>query len=60
MGSSIDRDYHTQRARLELDLAYRAEHQAAAQAHMRLSALHMERLRQLDPSCDLRRTGEAS
>ena len=43
-----ERDYHRERARAELDHAYRATHQGAAQAHMRLSALHMNRLRELD------------
>ncbi len=37
--------YHIERARAELDLAYRAEQRCAAEAHMRLSALHMERAR---------------
>jgi hypothetical protein len=42
-----DREYHTQRAQAELDWAYRAETTLAAEAHMRLSALHMERMRQV-------------
>ncbi|HEX8192037.1 MAG TPA: hypothetical protein VF552_03990 [Allosphingosinicella sp.] len=46
-----DRNYHMERARFELDWAYRAERDAAAQAHLRLSALHMQRLRDLDDSC---------
>ncbi len=37
--------YHIERARAELDLAYRAEQRCAAEAHMRLSALHMEQAR---------------
>ena len=37
--------YHIDRARAELDLAYRAEVATAAEAHMRLAALHMERVR---------------
>jgi hypothetical protein len=40
-----DREYHRKRATMELDLAYRAEKQAAAEAHLRLSALHLARLR---------------
>jgi len=40
----IDTDYHRERARNELDAAYYATHAAAAEAHMRLSALHMKRL----------------
>jgi hypothetical protein len=43
-----DREYHLQRARAELDVAYRAERENVAQVHMRLSALHMERLRQIE------------
>lgn len=43
--NDFDAQYHVERARAELDLAYRAEEHAAAQAHMRLSALHMERAR---------------
>lgn len=39
------RDYHMQRVRDELDLAYRAEGWAAMEAHLKLSALHMARLR---------------
>ena len=46
-----DRDYHMERARSELDWAYRADHDTAAEAHLRLSALHMRRLRELDESC---------
>jgi hypothetical protein len=37
-----------QRVRAELDNAYRSERDDAADAHMRLAAFHMERLRQLD------------
>jgi hypothetical protein len=37
--------YHIERARAELDLAYRADQRVAADAHMRLSALHMQRAR---------------
>ena len=40
-----DADYHVTRARVELDQAYRAEPRAAAEAHMRLYSLHMERAR---------------
>ena len=43
-----ERDYHRERARTELDQAYRATHLMAAEAHMRLSALHMSRLREMD------------
>jgi hypothetical protein len=46
-----DRDYHMERARSELDWAYRAEGEAVAEAHLRLSALHMQRLRDLDDRC---------
>jgi hypothetical protein len=40
-----DRDYHTRRARIELDLAYRAEDRAVMESHLKLSALHMAKLR---------------
>ena len=43
--------YHEQRAREELDRAYRAEHAAASDAHMRLAGLHIERMKQEDGSC---------
>jgi hypothetical protein len=45
MSKGWDYDYHVVRARAELDCAYRAEGKAAAMAHMKLSALHMERAR---------------
>ena len=48
MASDGDRSYHMQRVRAELDNAYRSERDDAADAHMRLAAFHMERLRQLD------------
>ena len=47
MADEADCDYHAQRARAELDWAYRSEHRSASEAHMRLSALHMERVRQI-------------
>jgi hypothetical protein len=37
--------YHTERARAELDMAYRAERQDVASAHLLLSSLHMRRAR---------------
>jgi hypothetical protein len=40
------RDYHMRRARVELDLAYRASQRQAMEAHLKLSALHMARLRE--------------
>jgi hypothetical protein len=43
--SEADRAYHNERARSELDLAYRAERKDVADAHMRLAALHMARLK---------------
>ena len=42
-----DRSHHRERIRAELDLAYRADSRAAAEAHLRLSALHMKRLVEL-------------
>jgi hypothetical protein len=38
-----DLEYHLQRARSERNIAYRAANQFAADAHMRLSALHLHR-----------------
>jgi hypothetical protein len=46
--SEADRAYHNERARSELDLAYRAERRDVADAHMRLAALHMARLKPAD------------
>jgi hypothetical protein len=50
MATDQEREYHTQRAQAELDWAYRAESHHAAEAHMRLSAMHMERMLQLRDS----------
>jgi hypothetical protein len=47
MAIAQDREYHRQRAQAELDWAYRAENRLAAESHMRLSAMHMERMRKL-------------
>jgi hypothetical protein len=41
-----DREYHVRRARAELDMAYRTSSRVAAEAHMKLSMLHMERVRE--------------
>jgi hypothetical protein len=41
-------DYHMRRARAELDAAYRASSAAVAEAHLRLSVLHMRKLRECD------------
>jgi hypothetical protein len=46
-----DHEYHVGRARSELDWAYRATAPRAAEAHMRLSALHMQCLKRLDEGC---------
>lgn len=43
-----DHDFHLRRARAELDLAHRSECLAAMEAHLRLSSLHMQRLRTAD------------
>ncbi|HEX8223094.1 MAG TPA: hypothetical protein VF605_04660 [Allosphingosinicella sp.] len=43
--NSKDYHYHLERARAEMDCAYRATDHAAAAAHMKLSALHMDRIR---------------
>jgi len=39
-----DRDYHIDRARVELDRGYRTDNFAAARAHLALAALHMKRI----------------
>lgn len=41
------RDYHMRRAREEMDEAYRADGFAVVDAHLRLSSLHMQRVREL-------------
>jgi hypothetical protein len=38
-----ERTYHVERARAELDAAYRAERADIAAIHLKLCALHMER-----------------
>ena len=43
----LKRDYHTRRAREELDLAYRAEDREAMERHLRCSSIHMGKLRAL-------------
>jgi hypothetical protein len=40
---SRDQEYHARRARAERDVAYRAGDVRVADAHMRLSALHLSR-----------------
>ncbi len=52
-----NREYHARRARAERDIAYRSADVRIADAHMRLSALHLSRalvLEEID-----RRLGEA-
>ncbi|HEX9932987.1 MAG TPA: hypothetical protein VGB08_09120 [Allosphingosinicella sp.] len=46
-----DREYHMKRATAELDRAYQAGSRPAADAHMRLSSLHMQRLKDVDDRC---------
>jgi hypothetical protein len=48
MIAESDHDYHTRRARAELDLAYRSECRSAMESHLRLSSLHMRRLASLE------------
>jgi hypothetical protein len=40
---SSDLQYHLRRARVERDIAYRAGDPRVSDAHMRLSALHLQR-----------------
>ncbi len=46
MRQELDRDYHVRRAQEELDLAYRAESWMAINAHLRLSSLHIAKVRE--------------
>jgi hypothetical protein len=46
-----DFDYHRERAQKEMDLAYRSDQQVVVEAHMKLAALHMDRMKQEDESC---------
>jgi hypothetical protein len=41
---SDELEYHTIRARQELDLGYRSESDQAATAHLRLASLHMSKV----------------
>ena len=43
-----DRDHHLDRARTELERAYRSESHVAARAHFGLASLHMKRIREVD------------
>ncbi|HEX5183411.1 MAG TPA: hypothetical protein VFW19_09705 [Allosphingosinicella sp.] len=51
MSHESDRNhlYHVERARAELDAAYRAEQAEVAAAHLRLCSLHMHRARETCP-----------
>ena len=42
------RGYHAMRARVERALGHNASHEAAADAHLRLSALHLSRALELE------------
>ena len=53
MSADNDREYHTERARAELDRAYRAESSVAAEAHLKLSSLHMKRLQALGGAAEV-------
>jgi hypothetical protein len=46
------REYHSERARAELEQAERATLAEAAHAHRRLSFLHMKMLQRNDEECD--------
>jgi len=45
MQQNEEHEYHSKRAKAELDMAHRAERPEVATAHLRLSCLHMERAR---------------
>ncbi len=51
MLSEQDLAYHRARAQAELDLAYRSDRAEVAAVHMKLAALHMERLKHQDELC---------
>ena len=52
MLSEQQKTYHLDRARVEMDMAYRATARSAAAAHMKLSSLHIGRIKELDDACD--------
>jgi hypothetical protein len=52
MFKTQDHEHHRERVRAELDLAYRADSTAAANAHLRLSALHLRRLAEIDAAAE--------
>ena len=43
-------EYHSARAKIELDLGLTADVMAASRAHLELAGLHMQRLRELAPA----------
>lgn len=47
MSGDSDRQYHIERARAELDAAYRACGADAAESHLRLCSMHMARAKAL-------------
>ncbi len=51
MLSEADKFYHLERARAEMELAERARQGVAADAHRKLSLLHMNYLKELDEAC---------
>jgi hypothetical protein len=53
MTQDRNRDYHLRRAREEIDQAYRADGWTAVNAHLRLSSLHMQRMREPAPEGDV-------
>ncbi len=49
MSVEADRNFHVERARVELDAAYRAAGSEAAEAHFQLCSMHMARAGLLAP-----------
>jgi hypothetical protein len=47
-GQHIDFEFHARRAKAELDQARQASSAAAANAHLSLSRLHVERMRAME------------
>jgi hypothetical protein len=60
MQRESDRDFHTRRAREELDRAYRADGWTAMSAHFRLSSLHMQKVRERSGPAILARIARAN
>jgi hypothetical protein len=45
-----DVEYHRRRATKELDCGLTAKHIGAARTHLKLASMHLQRVRELDPT----------